>query len=112
MPAPPRKRELSAAERAAERAAEAEDDQDNPLAQIYRIVTGCARPTDGRPPRYQPAQAPDAELALALKSVLNGDVIARELFLALFRRGYVVKDMAGRWQLTPMGKALLRAHHL
>lgn len=110
MPPPPKRRELSAAERAAELAADAEDNENNPLAQIFRIVNGCPRPGDGRPPRCQPAQAPDAELALALKSVLKGELIAREVFLTLYRRGYVVKETAGHWRLAPIGKAFLRAH--
>lgn len=109
VPPPPKRREPSAAERAAELAAEAVDDQDNPLAQIFRIVNGCPRPTDGLPQRYQPADSPEDRLVAALESVLDGKLIAREVFLTLYRRGLVVKEAGHHWQLTAIGKAFLRS---
>lgn len=109
MPPSPKRRELSAAEKTAERDAEAADNMNNPLAQIFRIVNGCPLPGDGRPPRYQAAAVPDDSLAAALKSVLSGKLIAREVFLTLYRRGFVVKEQKKEWQLTPIGRAFLRS---
>ena len=63
--------------------------------------------------KYTPLEVQDnSRLAGALETILQGQKVDPELFLKLYRGGYVFKNPGGQWQITSMGITLIERHKL
>ena len=54
----------------------------------------------------------DTLLAAALECILQGAKIEKDVFVRLYRGGYVQKDTGGKWSITEPGKQLIERKKL
>ena len=62
---------------------------------------------------YVPLEVKDRnQLAGSLETILQGSKIDPDIFLKLYRGGYVFKTTGGAWKITERGKELIDKHKL
>jgi hypothetical protein len=62
---------------------------------------------------YTPLEVQDrSQLASSLETILQGNKVDPDIFLKLYRGGYVFKSTGGAWRITERGKELVDKHKL
>jgi len=64
------------------------------------------------PPEWLLRARDETLLAAALESILQGERVANEVFLQLYRHGFVFKEKEKKWAITEAGKQLIERHKL
>lgn len=81
----------------------------------------CPRKNEIQPPdEERPVTVPadmlgvseEAQLAVALETILQGKRVTPERFTQLYRAGYTFKEPTGHWAITEAGKRLIERHKI
>ena len=68
--------------------------------------------TGSVPPQWLLCARDETLRAAALESILQGGRVPNEVFLQLYRHGFVFKEKEKKWAITEAGKQLIERHKL